>query len=156
MNNLTNPPNIVLYLPYDLGYVVTDTKCGGWPYLPPNTAARSAVLRDAVHVCANPTGEHVIGIPEGRDFRIESYPNPFNPSVRIEWSMPQRGRLKIAIYSLRGELVTTLIDEVVAAGPGFTEWAGTDQDGSAVSSGVYFYQSVASGEERIDKILLVK
>jgi len=68
----------------------------------------------------------------GLGFGLVAYPNPFNPSVKIQYSMPQRGELTIKIYNLRGVLVRTLIDEVVVAGEDFVMWDGTDRRGQAV------------------------
>jgi len=52
--------------------------------------------------------------------------------------------------------VKTLVNGVVDAGPGFVVWDGTNDEGTAVSSGVYFYKTTALGKVSINKMALVK
>jgi len=89
-------------------------------------------------------------------FGVDSYPNPFNPTVRLFYGMPARGRLTIEIHDLRGRLVRVLFDEVVAAGRGEVVWDGTGRSGRALGSGVYFYRARADGREDVGKIMLVR
>lgn len=70
--------------------------------------------------------------------------------------MPQAGHLKIRIFNIRGELVCVLLDEVQEAGPGSVVWNGTDREGNAVSSGVYFYEAHTNGEIKVGKMAFVK
>ena len=146
----------VLYLPYDLGWVADDTRCGGNEGTCSTCQVRAEVLRDAIHLCDNTTGGHVIGVPEREKFTYKAYPNPFNPSTKLEYNLAQRGRLAISVYNVRGELVRILIDEVTERGPGFVIWDGNDQTGGAVASGVYFYKIVAGGKTIFDKMALIK
>ena len=65
----------------------------------------------------------------------QNYPNPFNPTTTIEFSLNKAGKTTLAVYTLSGELVTTLIDSKQYN-------AGTykvTMDASLLSSGVYFY-----------------
>ncbi|MFH1845036.1 MAG: hypothetical protein ABIF77_17745, partial [bacterium] len=113
-SSLPNPTNKVIYLPYDLGYVIDDVPCGGNPNANPPLPVRSEILRDVVHACGTATGGHVVDVPGIEAFTVEAnFPNPFNPITKIEYSMPRGGKLTIAIYNVRGELVKTLIDEEV-------------------------------------------
>jgi len=147
----------VLYLPYDLGYVVTDTRCGGNEGGCSDCPVRAEVLRDAIHVCGNATGAQTTGTAMPDRFEVKAnYPNPFNPTTKIEYNMPRAGELSIMLYNVRGELVKTLVDGVVQVGPGFVVWDGTNDEGTAVSSGVYFYKTTAMGKVSINKMALVK
>ena len=86
-----------------------------------------------------------------------NYPNPFNPSTTIKYSLPKAGHLKLSIFNVRGQLVKTLLDGVRPAGEDQTiVWDGSDNQGSSVSSGVYFYEARALGDIRIGKMTLVK
>jgi len=156
-SSLPNPTNEVIYLPYDLGYVIDDIPCGGNPNANPPLPVRSELLKDVLLRCGNPPFGPAVTVPEAPSFTVEAnVPNPFNPVTRIEYAMPLGGRLTITIYNLRGELVKTLIDEVVEAGRDFVTWDGTDKTGAAVSSGVYFYQANALDKSYIRKIAFVK
>jgi flagellar hook assembly protein FlgD len=90
-------------------------------------------------------------------FQTSNYPNPFNPSTTIKYSLPQAGHLKLCIYNVRGQLVKTLIDGVRPAGADQTViWDGGDNQGTSVSSGVYFYEARVNSEVKIGKMTLLK
>jgi len=147
----------VIYLPYDLGYVVNDTRCGGSQYSCNSMPVRAEVLSSALLTCQFALGSPYPDVPEADDFLVNAnFPNPFNPSTRIEYRMPRTGQLQIAIYNVRGELVKQLLDEVVEAGEGFVVWDGRDDGGAEVSSGVYFYKTTALGKTSIQKMALVR
>ncbi|MEZ4389422.1 MAG: PQQ-binding-like beta-propeller repeat protein [Candidatus Krumholzibacteriia bacterium] len=66
-----------------------------------------------------------------------AYPNPFNPSVTLAYSLPIDGAADFAVYDLRGHLVATLVRGRATAGPHTVQWHGTDEAGHALPSGVY-------------------
>jgi flagellar hook assembly protein FlgD len=68
----------------------------------------------------------------------QNYPNPFNPSTTIEFSMPEAGTVKLAIYSLTGRLVRTLVDGDMPSGRHRVAWSGRNDDEIPVASGIYF------------------
>ncbi|MEN8008014.1 MAG: FlgD immunoglobulin-like domain containing protein [Candidatus Krumholzibacteriota bacterium] len=143
----------VVSLPYDLMYLYTDPGSPGDP-LP----ARARVLRDVLlyfGVAGDP-GEVTPALPVAA-FKTSHYPNPFNPSTTIKYSMPTAGHLKLNIYNVRGQLVKTLIDGPRPAGADQTiVWDGSDNLGSSVSSGVYFYEARVGSEVKIGKMTLLK
>jgi hypothetical protein len=70
------------------------------------------------------------------DFVVrQNYPNPFNPSTTIEYSLPASANVKITVYNLLGELVSTLVNTNVNAGTHRVVW-----DASRFTSGTYFYE----------------
>ncbi|MFH1842384.1 MAG: FlgD immunoglobulin-like domain containing protein [bacterium] len=147
----------VVYLPYDLGYVAHDSQCGGNTGSCSDSPVACEILRDVLQACEYSTGYSTTAAPEADIFHVNAnYPNPFNPSTRIEYTMPQRGQLTISIYNVRGEMVKQLLDEVVESGPGFVVWDGTNHSGTAVSSGVYFYKTTALDKTTIQKMALVR
>jgi len=153
-NNLTNN-NRVIYLPYDLGYVITDTQCGGWP-VAGMSSIRSEILRDVAQTCEQITSYPSTDVPDLKSFTVSSFPNPFNPNLLVSFVMPAQESLSIKIYNVRGEYVTTLIEGIVPAGPGKVTWDSRDDNGAAVSSGVYFCVAEFMGQVKIEKIALVK
>lgn len=64
-------------------------------------------------------------------------PNPFNPNTRIGYHLAIGGPMTLAIYNLRGQRVSTLVDEIRPAGYGESEWRGRDDQGRNVPSGLY-------------------
>ena len=94
-------------------------------------------------------------IPE--EFSLgQNFPNPFNLSTKIGFSIPARGDVKISIYNILGRKIRTLIDKTYSAGSHTVVWDGTDGYGSLVASGIYFY-NIKSGEfNQTRKMTLVK
>ncbi len=81
----------------------------------------------------------------------QNYPNPFNPVTAIRYDLPERSMVKLAVYNLLGQLVTTLVDEAQAAGTHTVQW-----DGSEWGSGVYFLQLESNGFRETRKMLLLR
>ncbi len=99
--------------------------------------------------------QDVSAVPQLDRFAVRNYPNPFNPTTKIEYTMPRAGHLSLKIFNMRGELVKTLIDEQVADS-GSVIWDGSDDGGAKVSSGVYFYEARTAGQVQVEKMALVK
>jgi hypothetical protein len=74
----------------------------------------------------------------------ELYPNPCNPSTHFRYSVPADVHVNIAVYSVLGNLVATILDEERPRGAHIQEWKGTDASGRTVSSGVYFVRMTAT------------
>lgn len=74
----------------------------------------------------------------------EVFPNPFNPTAHLSFSVPSAAHVKISIYSTLGEEVSNIVDGVHHAGRHFTEWNGTSSNGITVAAGVYFVRMTAA------------
>ena len=144
----------IIYLPYALKQIYTSPGAGGKAPIP--SAARTRMLEDILAYFGNIGTGPTTEIPESDVFSVRNFPNPFNPSTKIAYHMPRRGELKVKIYNIRGELVATLIDEVIDKGDGFVIWDGNDSNGRKVSSGIYFYQAKTENKTIINKIALIK
>lgn len=66
-----------------------------------------------------------------------AYPNPFNPRVTLQFSLPRAGHVSLDVIDARGRRVASLVDGTLAAGEHRLTWQGTDQTGRALPSGVY-------------------
>ena len=144
----------IVSMPYDLMYVYTE------PNMPPNPLpARARLLQRVLEhfgVVGDPGNVSSVDVPV-ITFQTSNYPNPFNPSTTIKYSMPKAGHLKLSIYNGRGHLVKTLIDGTRPMGADQSiVWDGTNNHGSSVSSGVYFYEARTGGEVKVHKMALVK
>jgi len=83
-------------------------------------------------------------------------PNPFNPMTGIGFSLPSSGLVVLRVFDARGQLVTTLLSEVMAAGEHVVTWNGTDSSGRLVASGVYFSRLEAGAGVLLEKMMLVR
>ncbi|UCG51845.1 MAG: T9SS type A sorting domain-containing protein [Candidatus Latescibacterota bacterium] len=108
--------------------------------------------------------ENELGEPIGIDPLVlvnkleNAYPNPFNPTTTIKYSIAEGGSVTLRIYNAAGQLVRTLVDEVQSPQPeGFSKtWKGLNEQGQPVSSGVYFYKLTAKGFAQTKKMVLLK
>jgi hypothetical protein len=85
-----------------------------------------------------------------------NFPNPFNPQTKIQYSLPENAKVRLAIYDVIGRQVAELVNEDQNAG--FYEKIFT---GSNLSSGIYFYRITAQTQDKnaftqVKKMLLVK
>jgi hypothetical protein len=85
-----------------------------------------------------------------------AYPNPFNPSTTIRFTLPQPGEAELAIYNLLGQKMATLARGVQEAGPHTLAWNGRDEYGRELSSGVYLCRLRAGGRVETRKLLLLR
>jgi len=81
-----------------------------------------------------------------------NYPNPFNPSTTISYALPYSSNVELTIYDITGKVVRTFNEEVQSAGYQNIVWNGTNQNGSRVSSGIYFYRFKAASLESNGKV----
>jgi hypothetical protein len=69
----------------------------------------------------------------------QNYPNPFNPTTEIRFALPTKSHVTLDVYNVLGQKVKTLVNDNMDAGYKSVTWNGTDQTGSTISSGTYFY-----------------
>jgi hypothetical protein len=85
-----------------------------------------------------------------------NYPNPFNPSTTIEFSVPQKAKVKMNVYNIRGQKVRNLINSELDRGHHKIVWDGRDGTNRNVSSGIYFVRLESDGKTNIRKVMLMK
>lgn len=81
----------------------------------------------------------------------QSYPNPFNPSTTIKYSIPNSDKVSIKVYDILGREVSTLVNEYKTAGTHTVEF-----NASGLASGVYFYQLRAQNFVETKKMVLLR
>jgi hypothetical protein len=86
----------------------------------------------------------------------QNYPNPFNPITTIKFALPEPSSVRLEIYNLLGQRVTTLIDKELPAGDYSAVWEGTDDIGQPVASGMYLYKIEAGKYKASKKMMLLK
>ena len=81
----------------------------------------------------------------------QNFPNPFNPTTTIKFSIPKEVQVNLVIYDILGEKVKELKNEVMK--PGYYE---VNFDAISLASGVYFYRLKAGDFVQTKKMLLMK
>lgn len=84
------------------------------------------------------------------------YPNPFNPSTTLDFTLPENLKVHLAVYDIRGACIATLADEFMSCGRHVMTWNGCHDNGKPASSGVYFFRLNAGTMTAQKKALLVK
>ncbi len=69
-----------------------------------------------------------------------NFPNPFNPTTTIKFSLAKQAQADISIYNIKGQRVRTLTDRSYQQGKHAIIWDGKDDKGNSLSSGIYFYK----------------
>ncbi len=110
----------------------------------------SVITESAIFEPATGIADLALGIPSTYILN-GNYPNPFNPTTTIRFGVPKRSAVRIAVFTIQGELVGMLVDGEV--GPGYHE---VRFDGSRLSSGVYLYRVQAGSFVQTKTLLLVK
>jgi aryl-phospho-beta-D-glucosidase BglC (GH1 family) len=80
-----------------------------------------------------------------------NYPNPFNPSTTIAFSLPSRSFVTLTIFDLLGREVTTLLSEELNSGKYARQW-----NAQGVSSGMYYYRIQAGNFSETKKMVILK
>ena len=81
----------------------------------------------------------------------QNFPNPFNPSTKIRFSVPEQGLVTLKVFNLLGEEVATLLNSELTNGTYEVDFKGT-----SISSGIYFYTLTANNYIATKKMILLK
>lgn len=85
-----------------------------------------------------------------------NYPNPFNPTTTIEFSVPETSQVKLVIYNLRGQKVRDIVNTEMLKGHHKVVWDGKDNNDRSVSSGIFFACLESSRNRSVRKLMLMK
>jgi len=90
-------------------------------------------------------------------FNFYNYPNPFNPTTNINYNVyGEDVQTELIVYNIKGQKVKRLVSEKLSTGKYTIVWNGVDEQGSKVSSGVYFYKMKAGKFQETKKMILMK
>jgi hypothetical protein len=84
-------------------------------------------------------------------FEAKNYPNPFNPSTTISYTLKEGGNIKLTVYDRLGREVKTLVDENKSAGTHTIEF-----NASGLPSGIYFYRIKTNERTEVRKMIFAK
>ena len=91
------------------------------------------------------------------NIRLSNYPNPFNPSTTIEFSLLNDSKVELTIYNIKGQKIKTLAYDDFTKGNHSIIWNGDDESGKAVSSSLYLYELIVNDKSKtMRKCLLLK
>ena len=91
------------------------------------------------------------------DFKIESaYPNPFNNTIKIDYSLEKRGHVDIEIFDTNGKWIKNLVGNLMSRGKHVVIWSGDDDNGNIISSGTYLVVIRFGTRIKSKKINLIK
>ena len=85
-----------------------------------------------------------------------NYPNPFNPVTTMRYDLPDDAHVTLTIHDLMGRKLITLVDGPKTAGSRFTQWNARDEQGRAVSAGLYLYTIKVGQYSKTNKMALIK
>jgi flagellar hook assembly protein FlgD len=105
------------------------------------------------------TGVNTGNIKETNELNLnlkQNYPNPFNPSTNIEYDLSEAGEIKVEIFNVIGELISTIVNEYQRPGKYTVKWDGTDDSGGKAASGVYFYRVTSNEKLQTRKMILLR
>ncbi|HCX72833.1 MAG TPA: hypothetical protein DHM37_03860 [Candidatus Cloacimonas sp.] len=96
-------------------------------------------------------------IPVAKLRLYKNYPNPFNPTTKIKFAVPnQFNEANLKIYNLKGQLVKNIHLNTALLQQGYVSWHGKDNSGNSVASGVYFYSLQAGNMQITKKMIMLK
>jgi hypothetical protein len=174
----SNPSDLVAsnFFGYNGAYFITDTIIPGVGYwikanqdgqliLDANATA-SAIAKNRIKIIStnvmpppppDEDGSHAVTIPQTYSLD-QAFPNPFNPSTIIKYSLPQDSRVTLKVYNVLGQVMHVLTDEKQMAGYRSVEW-----NAGNVASGIYFYHLEATSIidpsksfTQVKKVILLK
>jgi hypothetical protein len=87
---------------------------------------------------------------------VSNFPNPFNPTTTIEFTLPEQSLVKVEIYDVLGSKIATLVDQELSAGQKRLVWNGKNDNGAQMVSGTYIYKITTGNFSVSKKMMLLK
>ena len=157
MDSTTVSNNSWVSLQHDIGSLITPTSQTRFMFKASDFGGGSIVeaLIDDVEILG--TGA-VVSVPDQNQpaRMLPATPNPFRHSTAVRFSLEQKGRVRVDVFSLAGRKVATLHDGVLPSGSHMVPWEGRNDRGQDVAGGVYFIRlSHENGSSR-QKVILTR
>jgi len=86
----------------------------------------------------------------------QNYPNPFTPSTTIRFTLNRQSDVRLKVYNVLGQEVSTLVSSRMAPGSHSVTWDARDRAGQPVAAGIYLYRISADGQSRTRQMVLIK
>ncbi len=88
--------------------------------------------------------------------QITNFPNPFNPETTISFNIVNPARVKLDIFNIKGQKVTSLGEDFYSKGNHQVLWNAKDDSGKSLPSGIYYLKIISNQEDLIHKMVLLK
>ena len=105
------------------------------------------------------TGTTTLGVDDALPGQLAfepNRPNPFVSGTTLAYTLPAAGRVRLAVYDVRGRRAATLLDGAQPAGRHTLRWEGRDDAGGALAPGAYFARIEFAGRSEVRKVVLMK
>ena len=145
-------PHVLTFKTTTIASSVTDARLRFWfaPYAKPGDQYDIDSVMIVKAAEAHPPQKPIAQSPA--DFGLDqNFPNPFNPSTRISYTLPVETPIYVAVYDVLGRVVATIVNEFQRAGSYVTMW-----NAEGLPSGVYFLTMKAGTYVQTRKVLLLK
>jgi len=97
-----------------------------------------------------------VGLNPDKYSLLQNFPNPFNPTTEITFSLPTDSFVELSVFNMVGQKVRSLSSDNFKAGYHSIVWNGMDDSGSSVASGMYFYSIHMGNYGNTKKMLFLK
>ncbi len=87
---------------------------------------------------------------------VNSYPNPFNPTTTIKFSLTEESNVIVDLFNVKGQKIKTLVNQRMAMGTHGIVWNGDNQNGIRVGNGLYFFKIQSGNDIKTGKLLMLK
>ena len=154
---------------YTLSYAaLSDTVFSKLPSIPRAQASFTVDATDGIDTVSVTGDQKVVVLDRGGFLSVENtgipsqyalsdnYPNPFNPSTRIQFQLPQSATVNLVIYNMVGQEIKRFTMTNLNAGYHSVMWNATNNDGAPVSNGVYLYQLQTDQFVQTKKMVFMK
>lgn len=112
---------------------------------------------------ANRFNDGTVGVAENRALTLPdritlapAWPNPFNPSTSLQFTLPRSAHVQLSVFDILGREVTRLADRDFAAGSHRLVWDGHSASGAPAASGLYLVRMKTPHEQRSRRVVLMK
>lgn len=153
--DLDGDGDLEIAVPNQTGMMVLDYKINvpesdiAWACLKRNASRTGNAFDSAIGTTPNETPELVTNLDS-------NYPNPFNPTTNISFSLKNDEVVSLQVFNVKGQLVKTLVNEKMVKGNHKAIWNGKDNSGKAASSGIYFYKLETDSFNSVKKMVMMK
>ncbi len=115
------------------------------------------IARNTAGVAVSEVRSFTTAPPIPNSFALrQNYPNPFNPGTTIEFDVPVKANVRVAVFDLLGRLVAVLTDREYEPGTYDVRWDVTGAKGASISSGVYVYWLESEGTLVTRRMVVLK
>ena len=90
------------------------------------------------------------------DYLSQNYPNPFKEDTEIEFKLAKTSKIKLDILNINGQLVRTLVNNILEPGSHQVHWDSRDEPGNQLPDGVYLYRLTVNEFVQTKSMVLIR